>query len=151
MPTPLSSLNPRLSGILRKDSGEVVSFDCPHCTPQGRTHPVTVNLVNPLDGEPAAPFVGQGSMPGWTAEGDLQTLSLTPSIDTACWHGWVEDGQVFDISEAPGSLQIAVVLKNGRIADQVNLALSPRQFAGLKDGRLRIGLVGDLSGPAHQI
>ena len=67
-----------------------IHFDCP-C---GCAHPVFVSFANPADG------LGQvGTAPGWQRSGEkFETLTLTPSIQrvmpTACWHGFVTNGEV---------------------------------------------------------
>lgn len=89
---PLTELNAKFVGQLRKDSGECLWFDCPVCGPK---HTINVGFRNPLDGRPP---IGAGTKnePIWTREGDtLETVSVLPSIVYPCgFHGWVEKGKV---------------------------------------------------------
>lgn len=90
----LTELNPKWLGMLRKDSGEGLSFDCPVCGPQ---HPLVVYFKNPRDGGNAMP-----RELSWTLNGSqFDTATIQPSIKYECFHGWVEYGRVFNISESP--------------------------------------------------
>jgi hypothetical protein len=71
----LAELDPKLSdtGFLR--------FDCPTC----RTHGIRVPLA------PAVDQYGQS----WQHTGEFpDTLTLMPSVDAGCWHGFIQDGQI---------------------------------------------------------
>lgn len=75
----LSELEPKLTdGQLR--------FRCPGC----REH----FIVIPVDREGS----GTSIPPVWTARGELETLTVAPSIDAITppcrWHGWIVDGEV---------------------------------------------------------
>lgn len=38
---------------------------------------------------------GEEPKPRWNPSGaNLETLTLSPSICTTCWHGWIRDGQM---------------------------------------------------------
>lgn len=92
----LTELNPQWAGVLRPaaQSGEGVTFDCPKCGPG---HRLCAYFKNPVDGlEP------NGWTPKWERTGEtFLDLTISPSIDYGCFHGWVEDGRVIDVSEAP--------------------------------------------------
>ena len=118
---PLTELRPAFRGNLRPRSGEALEFDCPGCLARGRQHTVRVVFANPLDG--GAPMPGAGET-RWVREGDApEALTLAPSILYPCWHGWVEDGVVISVDEAPA----VIVRRSGP-----PVALSPRQWAALK-------------------
>lgn len=75
----LCELDPKLdkSGFLR--------FDCPVCSKNGNTHGIRVPLAPALD--------GQGH--SWQYTGEFpNTLSLMPSIDVGCWHGFITNGEI---------------------------------------------------------
>ena len=39
---------------------------------------------------------GEHPLPRWDVQpgsGSLESLTLSPSIDAGCWHGWVRDGE----------------------------------------------------------
>lgn len=75
----LKELNPKLSdnGILR--------FDCPSCSLKGDAHGIRV---------PLAPAVDQHGQ-SWNHTGQFpDTLTLTPSVDAGCWHGWIRSGEI---------------------------------------------------------
>lgn len=99
----LTSLNPVWRGQLRRDSGEVLQFDCPVC-PKMQGHRISIAFTNPVDGGPALPNmahtrVNEGS--------DFATLTVSPSLlfqdgkGRPHFHGWIERGRVFDVSESP--------------------------------------------------
>jgi hypothetical protein len=111
---PLSNFNPRWTGLLRKDSGEGVAFDCPACGP---SHTLVAYFENPLDELEPAPWQN----PKWHREGgSFFALTVKPSIEYPCWHGWVERGYVIDISESPLTLWSPSKKKN--------VAMSPLQL-----------------------
>lgn len=119
---PLTSLNPKWIGLIRPDSGEGVSFDCPVCGP---SHSLIAYFTNPLDGLPA---VGWKHQQLWSREGDaFENLSLEPSIQHTCFHGWVENGQVISTGEATHQAHLM-----DRTGKSVIVALSPRQVATLR-------------------
>lgn len=122
---PLASLNPMFLGFTRPNGGEQVEFDCPVCPPDAK-HRISAVFSNPIDGQPAWPH----HTTTWAREGEtFETLTLEPSIHyPGHLHGWVEDGQWIDISEATHAMR----LEDGRV-----VALSPRQVAALrKAGRI---------------
>lgn len=91
----LRTLNPQLTGVLRQDSGEGLFFDCPSCGPG---HRVGVYFSNPLDGGEAARW----HQHTWKREGEsLEKMTVEPSLEYPCFHGWVEKGVVYDVSESP--------------------------------------------------
>lgn len=111
----LSKLNPKWIGVLRQNSGEGVSFDCPVCGPK---HSLAAYFSNPLDGLPHAEW----QKPLWVRDGDtLETLSVEPSIQYGCFHGWVENGKTFDVSESPLTF-LGVVNGNPQL-----ISTSPKQ------------------------
>lgn len=78
-----------------------VHFVCPVCSRWGArfegAHSVGVLFANPPDGGPAAPndesIVANYQGQRWTRTGDtFETLTLSPSIDVRCWHGWINAG-----------------------------------------------------------
>jgi len=121
---PLSSLNPRFTGLLRPNSGELLHFDCPACGP---SHLCGVGFTNPLDGGPSALWPSQT---WWTRTGEtFETLTLISStgvgasVQYPCWHGWIEGGQVIDVGEAT---------HHGVLPSGVRVALSPLQVQELR-------------------
>jgi hypothetical protein len=91
----LQELNPLWTGLLRPDSGEGLTFDCPNC---GAHHRLCAYFSNPLDGKEAAPW----QKPTWERIGDdFDVLTVKPSIEYPCFHGWIENGRVVDVREAP--------------------------------------------------
>lgn len=114
----LTRLHPRFVGQLRPNSGETLQFDCPACGP---SHTLNAPFTNPIDGGPA---MGNSI---WAREGtEFDALTLRPSIQYPCWHGWIEDGVVIGIEESPAAI---------RQPDGTMVALSPRQFASARAGR----------------
>jgi hypothetical protein len=115
----LGSLNPKWLGVLRPDSGEGLTFDCPECGPK---HRLVVYFRNPVDGKPPASWVEAlwaqqcGAEKG-SVHDQFSNLIVQPSILYPCFHGWVEGGYVFDISESP----LTVPTEKGLVA------LSPLQ------------------------
>jgi hypothetical protein len=115
VPKLLAELNPQWIGVNRTpDHGEGCAFDCPAC---GSGHTLAVYFKNPLDGGIPA----HGGV-AWTREGSSwDNLIITPSISYPCFHGWVEDGLVFNINESPITLPV-------KSDDGIKLiALSPKQ------------------------
>lgn len=94
--TPLEKLNPRWLGLLREGSGEGIAFDCPKCGP---SHQLAAYFENPIDGKECASW----QRPIWKRSGtkDFKHVGLSPSLQYECFHGWVENGRVFDVSESP--------------------------------------------------
>ena len=114
----LTDLNPKWLGQLRPNSGEGISLDCPKCGPK---HMLVAYFDNPVDGQDAAPWGDK-----WHREGEeLETLTISPSIQYPCFHGWIENGQVIDISESPA--MATLVTAQGTML----VTLSPKQFAAL--------------------
>lgn len=117
MPRPLTDFNPKWTGLLRPKSGEGFEFDCPKCNARGVGHRLCVYFSNPLDGQPPAPW----QIPMWTREGaTFENLTVEPSIQYPCFHGWIEDGIVIDISESPLAFEFP---------GKGIVALSPRQVS----------------------
>lgn len=120
----LGNLHPKWLGILRQNSGEGISFDCPNCKDE-KSHSIVAYFQNPLDGGETAEWIANGGSTSWRRSGgdgfDFHTLSLAPSIKYPCFHGWLEVGRVFDIKDSP-----IVVLGQGANGTQP-IALSPLQ------------------------
>lgn len=90
----LAKLNPVWAGLLRPDSGEGMTLDCPQCGP---THRLCVYFSNPIDGKEAAPWQN----PVWKRTGEsFETITIEPSIQYPCFHGWIEEGQVINVTES---------------------------------------------------
>ena len=115
----LLDLNPKWRGLLRPGSGDGITFDCPKCGP---SHNLAVYFSNPVDGQDAAPWQN----PQWKRTNDeFASLTVEPSLEYPCFHGWIEDGNVIDISESPARV-LAIIDGVRRI-----VALSPKQFREL--------------------
>lgn len=150
----LTDLNPKFIGVLRPNSGEAIEFDCPACllrTPEVSKHygphRLVACLAAPIDGKERASYLGTTRADGhvhqiWEREGsDFESLTLTPSIVYPCWHGWIEDGMVFDLAEATRTIVQVVVDNNGVVVGRAGeLVLSPRQAKMLDAGRLALAL-----------
>ena len=120
----LCDLHPKLVGLLRPCSGEGILFDCPKCGPG---HRLAVYFDNPIDGQPPAAW----QTPKWVRTGEsFEELTIEPSIQYPCFHGWVEDGQVIDIGE---SRMCAVMVIDGV---RTLVALSPRQEKAAMDSSI---------------
>ncbi len=63
-----------------KLAGGYLVFDCPAC----RDHKIRV---------PLAPMQGPNGH-SWQHSGEFPALTLTPSVDAGCWHGFVSMGFV---------------------------------------------------------
>jgi hypothetical protein len=115
----LTDLNPEWLGLLRPESGEGISLDCPKC---GSKHRLAAYFKNPIDGKEAAAW----QKPIWERTGEtFNALTLSPSLQYPCFHGWVENGKVFDIVETPMIVVDGELDKGGR-----PVALSPTQTIG---------------------
>lgn len=92
----LLDLNPEWCGLTKKpEHGEGISFDCPTCGPK---HRLIAFFSNPLDGEPLVEW----QKPRWERIGErFESITIKPSIQYSCFHGWVENGRVFLASQAP--------------------------------------------------
>ena len=77
-PIRLSALNP----TLHEEAGILV-FDCPKCTGDN-VHRIRVALDPPAKNP--KPWKRTGAFP--------DTLTLTPSINAGCWHGYVTNGEI---------------------------------------------------------
>jgi hypothetical protein len=87
-------LNPEWLGQLRPDSGEGLSLDCPVCGPK---HRLAAYFSNPVDGKDSAPWGDK-----WKRTGEsFSSVTVAPSLQYPCFHGWIESGLVFDVSESP--------------------------------------------------
>jgi hypothetical protein len=75
----------RLSDFDPRMRGGFLVFDCPTCAPQGNAHGIRVPLAPQQDQH------GQS----WQYSGEFpETISLTPSVDAGCWHGFITNGDV---------------------------------------------------------
>jgi hypothetical protein len=74
-------------------------FLCPGCFaknggPVG-THMTMVSFAGRSVPEDQGSKNREGQPSRWTASGTgYMDLTLSPSIDTGCWHGWVKNGEV---------------------------------------------------------
>ena len=117
----LSKLNPDFIGVTRFMSGEGITFDCPACDPALK-HRIAMHFENPIDGGPVAPWPEHR----WKRVNDrMDNLTILGSVRYDCFHGWVENGRVFSVDEAP---LIAVLMIDGK--PQVT-QLSPLQTMSL--------------------
>ncbi len=115
----LTRCNPKWIGLLRPNSGEGLTFDCPTCGPG---HKLAIYFSNPVDGNSAASWQD----PTWKREGEtFDSLTVEPSIQYPCFHGWIEDGKIIDINE---STTRTMILVNGVLKV---VALSPKQATGI--------------------
>jgi hypothetical protein len=90
----LKDLHPKFIGTLRPESGEGIQFDCPSCGP---SHQLVAYFENPLDGLAVASWT-----PKWKRIGEeFDVLSIEPSLEYPCWHGWIEEGRAIDVRESP--------------------------------------------------
>lgn len=88
------------------DGADGIFFWCPcgYGKPEypldgARPHGVIVSFANPRGTPPAPAHGGSRSRDGgpsrWTMSGTgLSDLTLTPSIDVRCWHGFITNGVV---------------------------------------------------------
>jgi hypothetical protein len=121
----LLELHPQWEGILRPNSGEGVSFDCPNC---GSSHRLCAYFSNPIDGKEVAPWQKQK----WERVGEnFVVLTISPSIQYPCFHGWIENGRVIDISEAPLRVRNP---ENGHV-----IAISPLQSIAAIEKMIGLG------------
>lgn len=74
----------KLKDLDAKLNENVLTFDCPSCKDQN-AHKIRVPL------SPATDRHGQS----WNHGGEFpETLTLQPSVDAGCWHGWITNGEV---------------------------------------------------------
>jgi hypothetical protein len=98
-----------------------MTLNCPTCGP---CHRLAVYFSNPVDGKESA----QWQVVKWEREGEtFDALTISPSINYGCFHGWIEDGKVIHISESPMRVHM-----RGRGL----VALSPRQAQQISRGVL---------------
>lgn len=73
-----------LADVDARIKGGFLIFDCPNpeC-PNGR-HGIRVPLAPQVDRH------GQS----WQHSGELPNLTLTPSVDAGCWHGFIRNGEL---------------------------------------------------------
>lgn len=115
----LLDLHPQWIGLLRPNSGEGITLDCPACGP---SHRLAAYFKNPLDGGETAGWLLKDG-PVWERQGDdFAALTIKPSIDYPCFHGWIERGRVFHVNESP--LRAAI---RGPAGNVVLANLSPLQ------------------------
>jgi hypothetical protein len=88
----LTELDPRWTAHIKGQKGQGIIFLCPHC----KTHFIGIHFANPLGGGPAlAAPSGSPNPERWERTGDtFDTLSIIPSIDAKCWHGFITNGEV---------------------------------------------------------
>lgn len=82
----LRDLSPELAG---STANGVLWFDCPRsgCEHQVRV-PISQGPYHERD-------VGGGKVKVWQATGEFpDSLSLIPSVNVGCWHGFVQNGEV---------------------------------------------------------
>ena len=71
----------------------------------GRPHAIIVSFANPINAPVAPPDSGSQSRPDpvtglchptrWTISGTgLDDLTLSPSVDVICWHGYITNGEI---------------------------------------------------------
>jgi hypothetical protein len=117
MPKLLLDLGPQWIGVIRTpEHGEGIALACPKCGPE---HTLAAYFSNPLDGGVAAP-----SSSHWKRTGEtFDDLTIEPSIQYPhCgFHGWIENGLVFDYTESPMTLPVQMGTDIGLVA------LSPKQ------------------------
>jgi hypothetical protein len=89
---PLSALDPKLS------AEGILTFDCPACTPDLPSSRVTDKSEQHRIRIPLKPAAPNSNGATWDHSGEFPlTLSLNPSVDVGCWHGYVLSGQVIDV------------------------------------------------------
>ena len=71
----LSELNPKIT-----ESGFLV-FDCP-CSKCGGRIRVPLHPAQDRDGQ------------SWSHSGNLENITLQPSVNAGCWHGFISNGQI---------------------------------------------------------
>lgn len=75
----LTDLNPKMF-----NGDKFLRFDCPTCKGDNQ-HCIGVAILPNVDHN------GRG----WTKTGEYpDTLTLSPSIDTGCWHGHIVNGEI---------------------------------------------------------
>jgi hypothetical protein len=68
----LTDLDPKLTAL-------TLRFDCPACSLAGKSHGIRI------------PVAGSH----WTVSGEFpDSLTVLPSIDSGCWHGFITNGEV---------------------------------------------------------
>lgn len=130
---PLTDFKPDWIGLTRaSEHGEGLTFACPICGP---SHRLVVYFSNPIDGEPPASWQN----PTWQREGDnFAIMTIAPSIQYPCFHGWIEDGQVIDVSESP--LVVNMLRPDGVFGP---VALSPKQLKAMTVIALAVATICD--------
>ena len=69
-----------------------VAFECPACEPR---HLVVVGFAGRGLADHQASQARGGGPSRWSVAGaGLGDLTLAPSIDCGCWHGWIRNGEV---------------------------------------------------------
>lgn len=72
------------------EDAQGVMFDCPKCG----GHRLLTWFKQPIRLPPVAPDLAPGpGRWGFTGSG-MENLTLNPSIDAGCWHGWIQEGVV---------------------------------------------------------
>jgi len=73
----------------REHGASGLLLDCP-C---GAGHKLAVWFSNPLAPAPAA-HETEHPLARWQRTGEtLDTLTIHPSVNAPCWHGWIQNGQ----------------------------------------------------------
>lgn len=92
---PLAALDPKLT------AEGILTFDCPACTPGLPTSKVTDNSEQHRLRIPLKPAKNNQRGYSWDHSGEFPlTITLTPSVDAGCWHGFVTGGQVISVEPA---------------------------------------------------
>lgn len=73
----LVDLNPKSSAI----NGGFLVFDCPCGACAGR---IRIPIAPTKDGRGLS----------WSCTGEYPNITLSPSINAGCWHGWIVDGRI---------------------------------------------------------
>lgn len=69
----------RLSELDPKITADTLRFDCPACLGTSHQHGIRI------------PMVGGD----WTVSGDFpDAITVHPSIDAGCWHGFIKNGEI---------------------------------------------------------
>lgn len=74
----------KLTDLDARVKNGVLIFDCPTCSASGNAHGIRVALAPTVD------VHGQS----WQHSGEFPNLTLTPSVDAGCWHGFITNGEI---------------------------------------------------------
>lgn len=119
----LVDLVPEFIGVTRPPAGgEGMTLVCPACGPK---HILAVYFKNPVDGLAPAKWHEQT----WMRHGEaLGKITIEPSIKYPCWHGWIENGIVYDISEGL-TVDKVILLVLGLMTPEQSAAIPESQVA----------------------